>query len=101
MQQDTISLFEDEFRLAIHQIHNCEPQSLEAVVDVKIPPGTGASWSGKVHVFQLSSHPKAKRCYAWPEPLGGTAVIIRAVLHSGRVASAEQAVKSVLRRRRG
>jgi hypothetical protein len=61
----------------------------------------GAQWEGKVHVFQLSGHAKATRCYAWPEPVSHTAVIIRVVLHSGRVASAEEAVKSVLRRKAG
>ena len=92
------TFFEEEFRLAIHQTHNCEAESLEDIMDVKIPLETGGLWEGQVHVFQVSGHTNATRCYAWPEPFCETGVIIRVVLHSGRVASAEAAVKSVLRR---
>jgi len=97
--QRNISISEGEFRLAIHQTHNCEAESLERIIDVNIPLRTGARWEGRVHIFKVSGHSKASRCYAWPEPLGDTTIIVCAVLHSGRVTSPEQAVKSQLRRR--
>jgi hypothetical protein len=97
MQHEHVVL-EEEFRLAIHQTHNCEAEYLEDIVDVKVALETGVQWEGKVHVFHVSGHAKGARCYAWPEPVSHTAMIIRVVLHSGRVASAEQAVRSVLRR---
>jgi hypothetical protein len=90
---------ESEFRVAIHQTHNCETEELEKVVRVVVSRSRGPAWEGDVHVFKLSGHSKAARCYAWPEALGDTATLIRAVLHSEKISSPEQAVRSVLRRR--
>jgi hypothetical protein len=98
-RQHKFSVSEGELGLAIHQTHNCEAESLEGVVDVNIPLGTRARWEGKVHIFKVSGHSKASRCYAWGEALDDTTIIVCAVLHSGRVTSPEQAVKSTLRRR--
>jgi hypothetical protein len=93
-----IAVRDDEFRLAIHQTHNCEAEALECVVHVVIPRRNGAPWKGKVHVFGVTGHPNATRCYAWPESLGKTAIMVRSVLHSDRISSPEKAVRSVLRR---
>jgi hypothetical protein len=101
MGNDSVmSVQELEFRLAIHQTHNCEAKALERIVDIKIPRRNGVTWEGKVHVFEMSGHPNAARCYAWPEPFGKTGIMIRAVLHSDKISSPEKAVKSVLRRGR-
>jgi hypothetical protein len=97
---NAISVRESEFRLAIHQIHNCEAEALEGIVHVKIPRRNGAAWKGKVHVFELSGHGKATHCYAWPETLSKSAIIIRVVLRSDKICSPEKAVQSLLRRRR-
>ena len=95
---NAISVRESEFRLAIHQIHDCEAEALESVVYVEIPRRSGAAWKGKVHVFELTGPRKSTRCYAWPEALSKTAITIRTVLHSAKISSPEEAVKSVLRR---
>jgi SOS response associated peptidase (SRAP) len=68
MQHEHVVL-EEEFRLAIHQTHNCEAEYLEDIVDVKVALETGVQWEGKVHVFHVSGHAKGARCYAWPEPV--------------------------------
>jgi hypothetical protein len=101
MRKDTaIAVRESELRLAIHQTHNCEAEALESIVLVKSARGKGALWERKVHVFEVSGHSKATRCYAWLEPLGKTAITIRAVLHSDMISSPEKAVQSVMRRAR-
>jgi hypothetical protein len=90
----------DEFRIAIHQTHNCEAHTLSEVVHVTLPRRKGPAWEGPVHVFEISGHREARRCYAWPDPVNQASVIIRAVLHSERISSAERAVRSVLSRAR-
>jgi hypothetical protein len=100
MKNDTLGQVRiSEFRLAIHQTHNCEVEKLEKVVRVVVLQQHGPAWEGDIHVFQLRGHGKASRCYAWPEALGNTATLIRTVLHSEKISSPEQAVRSVLRRR--
>jgi hypothetical protein len=90
---------EAEFRLAIHQTHDCEAEELEEIVDVRISRN-GVKWEGRVHVFTLRGHPSATLCYAWPEAITATATVIRATLHSEKISSAERAVLSVLQRSR-
>jgi hypothetical protein len=89
-----------ELRMAIHQTHNCEAQVTAQVVQVRVPRNRGRAWNGMVHVFEITGHPKATRCYAWPEPLNARAVIIRAVLHSDKISSPQKAVQSLINRRR-
>jgi hypothetical protein len=101
MTKDTaIAVRESEFRLAIHQTHNCEAEVLVSIVHIKSPSGKDAPCERNVHVFEVSGHSKATRCYAWLEPLGKTAITIRAVLHSDKISSPEKAVQSAMRRAR-
>lgn len=90
----------DEFRLAIHQAHDCEAGTLAEIVHVTVPRKNGPAWKGSVYTFEINGHRKATRCYAWPEPVNKTTIIIRAVLHSEKVSSAQKAVQSVSRSRR-
>ena len=89
---------ESEFRVAISQTHNCKAGAPKEVIRVTVLRSLGSTWEGDVHVFELSGHDKATRCYAWPEALSGTATIIHAVLHSEKISSPAQAVRLVLRR---
>ena len=95
----TISVREIEFRHAINETHDCDTKAIEGIVQIKIPQRNSAPWEGEVHVFEVSGHRSATRCYAWAESLGKTAIVIHTVLHSDRISSSEKAVKSVLRRR--
>jgi hypothetical protein len=100
MKNDTLGQVRiSEFRLAINQTYNCEVEKLEKVVRVVVLQQHGPVWEGDIHVFELRGNSKASRCYAWPEALGDTATLIRAVLHSEKISSPEQAVRSILRRR--
>jgi hypothetical protein len=87
-----------EFRMAIRQILDCDADPIGAV-ELDVRRRNGENWNGTVHVFEISGHPRASRCYAWPEPLDETSVIIRVVPHAGRITSPEQAVRSILNRR--
>jgi hypothetical protein len=89
-----------EFRMAIRQTLNCEVRSIAEVVHVRVQRDRGRAWDGMVHIFEISDHPKATRCYAWPDTLDAKTVIIRTVLHSDKISSPQKAVRSVLNRRR-
>ena len=85
--------------MAIRQILDCDADPL-GVVELHVSRRNGEEeWNGTVHVFETAGHPRAGRCYAWPEPLSETSVIIRVVPHAGRITSPEQAVRSILNRR--
>jgi hypothetical protein len=86
-----------EFRMAIRQVLDADAEPAGAV-ELHVRRRNGKEWHGTVHVFDIAGHPRAKRCYAWPEPLNDTSVIIRVVAQAGRITSPEQAVRSVLNR---
>jgi len=51
-------------RDAIRRLHGCEAVHLmSSPVNEQFQGRT--VWDGKVEVFDLIGHPKAKRCYAW------------------------------------
>jgi hypothetical protein len=83
--------------MAIQQTLGCEAGHAPQAIDLHVSRRNGEDWNGTVHVF--AGHPRASRCYAWPEPLNETTVIIRVVPHAGRITSPERAVRSVLKRR--
>ena len=85
--------------MAIRQVLDADAEPA-GTVELHIARRTGEDWHGIVHVFDISGHARAKRCYAWPERLDATTVIIRVAAHAGRITSPEQAVRSVLNRRR-
>lgn len=49
---------------AIKETHNCNSKHVSSAVVVERFEGKIA-WRGKVEVFDLIGHPKAKRAYAW------------------------------------
>jgi hypothetical protein len=49
-------------------------------------------WRGVVHVFELTGHPRAGRCYAWEEEWG-----VVTMLHEGPVDSPAGAVLGAAR----
>jgi hypothetical protein len=85
--------------MAIQQTLGCEAGHAPQAIDLHVSRRNGEDWNGTVHVFEIAGHPRASRCYAWPEPLNETSVITRVVPHAGRITSPEQAVRSVLNRR--
>jgi hypothetical protein len=76
-----------------HQ-HDCNAEHLETVPVIERRGGRTV-WQGKVEVFKLKGHPKAKKGYAWIHEKAGEAKPV-AVLETGPVTSAETAVKTVV-----
>lgn len=53
-----------ELQKAILAMHGCESQYV-ASVQVHEAFREKMAWQGTVEVFEITGHPKAKRCYAW------------------------------------
>jgi hypothetical protein len=53
-----------QLREAIKATHGCESRHVATSRVVSKFKGKTA-WEGDVEVFDLTGHPKAKRCYAW------------------------------------
>jgi hypothetical protein len=54
-------------------------------------------WEGVVHVFDLASHPKARRAYSWSSPIEGSGKRrFFAVLHMGGTKSPADAVRAAI-----
>lgn len=49
---------------AIRVMHHCRAEHVQSV-PVREMFGEQVAWEGVVEVFNLTGHPKAKRCYGW------------------------------------
>jgi len=81
-------------QVAVQHLHNCGAAHVETVfVHEKFRGKT--VWKGDVEVFDLTGHPKAKRCYAWLDASGPHNEFMRfvAVLEIPPVDSAQKAVQ--------
>lgn len=90
----------EELRWAVNQIHNCQAHALLAAVEVEVRQEGIARWRGTVYEFAVSGHPRTNRCFVFPVALDARTIVIRAVMSSPRIRTAEQAVRHALRRRR-
>jgi hypothetical protein len=54
----------DKLKDAIETMHKCAARFVESVPVIELFRGELA-WDGVVEVFDLTVHPRAKRCYAW------------------------------------
>lgn len=77
---------------AIVKTHGCEGVHLRSVPVREVFQGKVA-WEGVVEVFALSTHPKAKHCYAWGYQTDSGKWEAVAVLELPPVTSPETAVK--------
>lgn len=82
----------DEIAHAIRQLHGCQCAHVRTVAVSEVFKGREI-WSGDVEVFDLTGHPKARRCYAWAYPVAvGPREVITA-LEIPPVDSPQSAVK--------
>jgi hypothetical protein len=83
-----------QVQVAVSQLHNCGATWHETVPVHEVFRGKTV-WQGDVEVFDLTGHPKAKRCYAWSHLDGANDERTRfvAVLEIPPVVSAETAVR--------
>ena len=54
----------DRLQVAVQHLHNCAAVHRKTVPVHEVFKGQTV-WQGEVEVFDLTGHPKAKRCYAW------------------------------------
>ena len=81
----------EKLQEAIRETEGCESDHI-ATIPVLERVAAKIAWEGKVEVFNLIGHPKAKRCYAWSyDDDGKTRATI--VLNVPPVDSPESAVK--------
>ena len=83
----------------IRRLHKCEATYAESL-PMTLDSGGTIIWQGRVEVFNLKGHPKAKRCYAWMHP-PGRPTQCKAVLEVPPIDSARKAVYSVILREVG
>ena len=84
----------DRLQVAVQQLHGCGAVHRATVPVHEVFRGQTV-WQGDVEVFDLTGHPKAKRCYAWSHLDGPNDERTRfvAVLEIPPVVSAETAVQ--------
>ena len=54
----------DRLKLTVEHLHDCTATFIESVPIHEVFRGQTV-WQGRVEVFTLSGHPKAKKAYAW------------------------------------
>lgn len=83
-----------QVQVAVQHLHKCGATYAKTVPVHEVFHGETV-WQGDVEVFDLTGHPKAKRCYAWSHLDGANDERTRfvAVLEIPPVESAETAVR--------
>jgi len=91
-----MTAYQEKLRKVISKVHGSDSIHV-ATVSVKELPGDPVQWEGNVEVFDLISHPMAKRSYAWGYPDGDPEPAnIFAILELPPVNSAESAVRRAM-----
>lgn len=86
----------EKLKQAVEHMHQCTARLIEAVPISEMFQGQPA-WQGIVHIFDLSGHPTATRCYAWSSLVGETGKRrFFAVLHIPPITSAQDAVRAAI-----
>jgi hypothetical protein len=77
-----------ELQAAVEHLHGCAASFVEAVPVLETLQGA-TIWTGLGHVFRLTGHPSASRCYAWSYAIDGAEDRRRfaALVHEGPVCS--------------
>jgi hypothetical protein len=79
---------------AIRERHSCEATFAESVRVQLTPRDCGTTWNGEVHLFDVSGHPLALRCYAWSEVDESGGRVVHTVLVFPPVNTASDAVRA-------
>jgi hypothetical protein len=85
-----------DLQRAVEHMHACQATFLEKAVVNELFQGKPV-WQGIVHIFEISGHPTATRCYAWSSPIGeGEKRRFFAVLDIPPITSAQDAVRAAI-----
>jgi hypothetical protein len=79
----------ERLKQEILHLHKSDAKYVESVYVIEMFRGKPI-WKGEVEVFELTGHPKAKRCYGWTH---GEPEKLITVLELPPVTDAESAVK--------
>jgi hypothetical protein len=86
----------EELKQAVERMHQCVAHLIEVIPISEAFQGQPV-WQGIVHIFDITGHPKATRCYAWSSPVGETDKRrFFAVLHIPPITSAQDAVRAAI-----
>ena len=86
----------NELRQAVERMHQRTAWPTEALPVSETFQGQPV-WQGIVHIFELTGHPTATRCYAWASPIGESGKRrFFAVLHIPPITSARDAVRAAI-----
>jgi hypothetical protein len=86
----------EQLKQAVEGMHHCKARLIEAIPISETFQGQPV-WQGIVHVFELTGHPTATRCYAWSSPVGESDKRrFYAVLHLPPIASVQDAVRAAI-----
>ena len=85
-----------ELQRHVKRLHGCHAEHQKAVAVREEFQGEVA-WEGAVHVYSLTDHPSATRCYAWSSPVEGSENRrFYAVLHTNSIDSPAKAVQAAI-----
>lgn len=56
--------YQTRLQLAVEHLHRCRAEHSSTVAVHEVFRGQTV-WKGHVEVYDITGHPKAKRCYAW------------------------------------
>jgi hypothetical protein len=84
-----------ELQDVIRKLHGVESEHIESVKVRETFRGETV-WEGVIEVFKLIEHPHAERAYAWAHDGKRPKESSVAVLHSGPITSAAEAVRAAL-----
>ena len=83
-----------DLQKSVEWLHNCSASFKESV-SVKEEFEGRTAWEGIVHIYDLTGHPEADKCYVWSSPIEGSEKRkFYAVLHIPPVESPEKAVRA-------
>jgi hypothetical protein len=86
----------ENLREAVERMYNCRATLVE-VVPISETFQDRPVWQGIVHIFELTGHPQATRCYAWSSPVEGSDKRrFFAVLHIPPITSPQDAVRAAI-----
>ena len=85
----------DKVRLAVERLHVCSATHTGCALVDEVFLGQTV-WTGQVEIFDITGHPRAKRCYAWAHGTDAGSTRYQAVLELPPVDSPETAVRAVI-----
>lgn len=86
----------EDLRAAVESQHGVDTMHAKAVPITETFEGQTV-WEGIVHVFEITGHPEATRCYAWSSPVESSSKRrFYAVLEIPPVQSAQDAVRAAI-----